>query len=75
MIDQSNIYSNVQKKVQDQTKQVNNTEKSDYLEYRYDAKEKGNGTYQEKQKNKKKNQDKKDGSVKMKQTSGFDMRI
>lgn len=75
MVDQSNILNNVQKKVQDQTKQVNSSEGTEYLEYRYDAKEKGNGSYRENKDRNKKQKSKEDGKVTIKQTSGFDMRI
>lgn len=75
MIDQSNIQVNVQKKVQDQNQQVNNADNAEYHEYRYDAKEKGNGSYQENKNRNKKDKKKEDGTVIVKQSSGFDMRI
>lgn len=75
VIDQSNIQVNVQKKVQDQNKQVTNADDAEYHEYRYDAKEKGNGSYRENRNKNKKDKKKEDGTVVVKQTSGFDMRI
>ena len=75
MIDQSNIQVNVQKKVQDQNQQVNQADNAEYHEYRYDAKEKGNGSYQENKNRNKKDKKKEDGTVVLKQTTGFDMRI
>lgn len=74
-IDQSNIQVNVQKKVQDQNQQVNNADNAEYHEYRYDAKEKGNGSYQDNRNRNKKDKKKEDGTVVVKQSSGFDMRI
>lgn len=74
-LDQSNIYTNVQKKVQEQNKQVINPDNADYHEYRYDAKEKGNGTYQDNRKQKKKEEKEEDGTVTVKKPSGFDIRI
>lgn len=75
MIDQSNILVNVQKKAQDQNKQVTNVDGPEYHEYRYDAKEKGNGSYQENPNKNKKEKEKEDGTVTVKQTGGFDIRI
>ncbi len=75
MIDQSNILNNVQKKVQDQNQQVNQADGAEYLEYRYDAKEKGNGSYQNNRNKNKKEKKKSDGIVTEKKTGGFDMRI
>ena len=75
VLDQSNIYTNVQKKVQEQNKQVINPDNADYHEYRYDAKEKGNGTNQDKRKQKKKEEKEEDGTVTVKKPSGFDIRI
>ncbi len=75
MIDQSNIQVNVQKKVQDQNQQVNQADNAEYHEYRYDAKEKGNGSYQDNRKDNKKDKKKTDGVVVEKRTSGFDIRI
>lgn len=77
MLDQSNILQNVQKKAQDQNKLVTNADAVEYHEQRYDAKEKGNGSYQEdpnKNRKEKKKEDE-DGIVTKKQTGGFDIRI
>ncbi len=75
MIDQSNSLVNVQKKAQDQNQQVNQADNAEYHEYRYDAKEKGNGSYQDNRNKNKKNKKEEDGKVVVKQTTGFDMRI
>lgn len=75
MVDQSNIQVNVQKKADEQTKQVRNADNADFHEYRYDAKEKGNGAYQDNRKKGKKDNKKEDGKVVVKQSSGFDMKI
>lgn len=75
MIDQSNIQVNVQKKVQDQNQQVIQADNAEYHEYRYDAKEKGNGSYQDNRNKNKKDKKKTDGIVTEKKTGGFDMRI
>lgn len=74
MIDQSNIQVNIQKKAQEQNHQVTNAEKSEYLENRFDAKEQGNGAYQQ-NRNKKKKDEKPEEGIFKKATSGFDMRI
>ncbi len=75
MIDQSNSLVSVQKKAQDQNQQVNQADNAEYHEYRYDAKEKGNGSYQDNRNKNKKNKKEEDGKVVVKQTTGFDMRI
>lgn len=75
MIDQSNIQVSVQKKAQDQNQQVTQADNAEYHEYRYDAKEKGNGSYQDNRNKNKKNKKEEDGKVVIKQTAGFDMRI
>lgn len=75
LIDQSNIQVNVQKKTEEQTKQVNQADETEYYEYRYDAKEKGNGSYQDNRNKNKKDKKKEDGTVVKKQSVGFDMRI
>lgn len=75
MIDQSNIQISVQKKAHDQNQQVNQADNAEYHEYRYDAKEKGNGSYQDNRNKNKKDKKEEDGKVVIKQTAGFDMRI
>jgi len=75
MIDQSNILTNVQKKAQEQNQQVNHADNAEYHEYKYDAKEKGNGSYQDNRKKEQKEKKKKDGVVVEKRPSGFDIRI
>ncbi len=75
ILDQNHIQVNVQKKTDVQTKQVRNADNADYHEYRYDAKEKGNGSYQDNRKKDKNKNKKEDGKVVVKQSSGFDMKI
>lgn len=75
MLAQENIGVQVKKNVQEQSEQVKDAQRTEYNEYRYDAKEKGNGAYQQ---NKKKQKEKKtpvDGIVKERKQGGFDMRI
>jgi len=54
---------------------VNQADNVEYHEYRYDAKEKGNGSYQENKERNKKEKKKSDGTVTEKKTAGFDIRI
>lgn len=75
MIDQNNILVNVQKKAQEQNQQVNRADDAEYHEYKYDAKEKGNGSYQDNRKKEQKEKKKTDGVVVEKRPSGFDIRI
>lgn len=76
MIHQGNIANTMVKKNQEKSEQVNVAEKTENNEYRYDAKEKGSGSYQSNNGRQKKKDDKEsDGKVIMKQTGGFDMRV
>lgn len=64
-----------QKEVEHNTKQTVKTIKGENNEYRYDAKEKGNGTYEKKKKEQKKKQESsKEEKEKMK-LSSFDITI
>ena len=65
----------VNKKAQEQNKQVNHADDAEHHEYRYDAKEKGNGSYQDNRRRNKKEDKKEDGTFSRKKTSGFDIRI
>ena len=75
VLQQGNVANAVVKKAQEKREQVVNPEKTEYNEYRYDAKEKGNGSYPEQQKQKKKKEAQEDGKVVMKKPKGFDMRV
>jgi len=78
IIDQQNIQSGIQKSQERKMKEIVHANDSEEPEYRYDAKEKGNGEYQGKNKKRKKQQDGEDesGQVKKKGISkGFDIRI
>lgn len=46
VIDQSNISGQVQKEVEQKTKQVQDADKSDWHSKKFDAKEKGSGQYE-----------------------------
>ena len=54
VLQQGTVANAVVKKAQEKHEQVVNPEKTEYNEYRYDAKEKGNGSYPEEQKKKRK---------------------
>ncbi len=75
VLQQGNVANAVVKKSQEKREQVVNPEKTEYNEYRYDAKEQGNGTYRDNRKDKKKKEKQEDGKVVKKQPGGFDMRI
>lgn len=75
VLQQGNVANAVVKKAQEKHEQVVNSEKTEYNEYRYDAKEKGNGSYPEGQKQKKKKETREDGTVVVKKPKGFDMRV
>ena len=76
--DQSNIQIQIHHEVKQNSQQVTKFENSEKKENRYDAKEKGNGSYfnNQKKKQKKKEEEEEEGSVKVKATvSNFDMKI
>lgn len=74
-LQQGNVANALVKKTQEKHEQVVNPEKTEYNEFRYDAKEKGNGSYQGNSKKKDKKDKQEDGKVVKKQPRGFDMRI
>lgn len=74
-INQANLNQHSQKEIAHHQKKVTNAEDGVYYQRKYDAKEKGNGSYfsnQQKKKNKKKLENK--GNVKEK-SHGFDVSI
>lgn len=76
LVDQKNFQTQFSKEIDHHVKQVNTTDKSENKEYRYDAKEKGNGNFYDGQK-KKREQEKKEekDKVRVKNQGGFDIRI
>lgn len=76
-VDQQNIQTQFAREGEHKLKQVVHADDSNEPEYRYDAKEKGNSSYEQNQKKKKKQQ-KPDGQVTVKgkeMSGGFDIRI
>lgn len=73
---QQNIQIQQQKQEDGLTHQVQQAGEKENEGYRYDAKEKGNGTYEDNKKKKQKKEKKQDGKVVLKgQSSGFDIKI
>ncbi len=76
VVDQQNIQQQVVKEEQRLTKQVQHADDSNQPEYRYDAKEKGNGQYQQKQKKRDTKDKKKQDKVIVKNLTGsIDIKI
>jgi len=78
VVEQQNIQTQQVKQEHALTHKVARPEEKDNDNYRYDAKEKGKGTYQEQGRDRKKGQEEKkdDGKVVLKgQTSHFDIKI
>ena len=78
LVNQQNIQTQQVKQEQELTHKVAKPQEKDNEGYRYDAKEKGNGSYQGQQQKKKKNQKTSDveGKVILKsQTERFDIKI
>lgn len=75
-IDQQNIQHDVVKHEEKLTKEVHHADDSNQPEYRYDAKEKGKNQYQQGKKNKKRQQEKTEGKVVKKHSTGsIDIKI
>lgn len=76
MVDQTNIQRQFDQNVDNRLRQVNQGEQTENREKRFDAKEKGNGTYSgDGGKRRKKEEKEEDGKVVLKGRGGFDMKI
>lgn len=76
VVEQQNIQSNFVKDETKLAKQVNHADNADQEEYRYDAKEKGNSSYQESSgKQKKKKEQETDRVIVKNKSAGFDIKI
>lgn len=76
MIDQGNFQTQFQKNVEQKTQTVKQGDNADRQEKKFDAKEKGNGTYSRNGSQQKKKQEQTpDGKVVVKQQGGFDIKI
>lgn len=74
MIDQGNIYVQEQKKEQQRSRQVVHSDDTRFREERFDAKEKGHGSYQGNGGKNRKHQETNDKIV-LKPEGGFDVKI
>lgn len=76
-VEQQVLQAGQAKQEQAQSQKVVKAEEKKYEPYRYDAKERGNGKYENEQDKKKRNKmEQKDGKIVVKgQTSGFDIKI
>ncbi len=75
MMDQSNMQNAFQKEVLDKNVQVHQADDAENNAYNYDAKEKGNGQYNNNQKRKKKNAEQKKDKYIIKGQNHFDIKI
>lgn len=74
MVDQGNIYVQEQKKEQQKARQVVHSDDTRFREERFDAKEKGKGSYQG-DGGKHRKQQQEDGKVITKPEGGFDIKV
>lgn len=74
MLDQGNIFAQEVKQEQQKAKQVVHSENSQFKEERFDAKDKGHGSYQGDGGSHRKSE-KEDGHVVVKPEGGFDMKV
>lgn len=77
LIDQTNIQSQFNKEVEHNTKQVTKFNEAELKENRFDAKEKGKGSYfsQKREQKEKKDDDTQKDKVIIKSSSSFDVKI
>ena len=76
VVNQADIQRQFDQNVDTRLRQVNQSEQAENQEKRFDAKEKGNGTYSgDGGKRRKKAEKEEDGKVVLKGRSGFDMKI
>ncbi len=76
LVDQSNYQRQVDQKTEVKARQVQQSDRAENEEKRYDAKEKGNGTYSgDGGKRRKKEEKKEDGKVTIKGHNSFDIKI
>lgn len=73
--DQSNIVNHMNKEVENKTKQVHESDNTDWQKKKFDAKEKGNGQYEGGEGNKRQNKKQEDGKVLIKGQGSFDIKI
>ncbi|MBD5472341.1 MAG: hypothetical protein HDR20_05415 [Lachnospiraceae bacterium] len=75
-VDQTNIQRQFDQNVDIRLRQVNQSDQAENQQKRFDAKEKGNGTYSgDGGKRRKKEEKEEDGKVVLKGRGGFDMKI
>ena len=75
LVDQNNFQNTFHKQVENKSSQVRHADDADNNEYKYDAKEKGNGKYSNNKKQKKDKEKAPDGKVIIKGQSHFDIKI
>lgn len=76
MVDQSNFQNQFQQNIDQHLHQVRRGDESEFLNKRFDAKEKGNGSYEgDGGRNRKKKEEQDDGRVICKRQGGFDIKI
>jgi hypothetical protein len=76
LVDQNNIQTHLNKEIDHHQKKVRNADDSDNHKKKYDAKEKGKGTYFANKQNKKKKKEQNKNQNKMqKESHGFDISI
>lgn len=74
-LDQTNIWGNHIKELQQKQENVIKKEDADYNEQKYDAKDKGKNEYEGQRHNRQKEEKKEDGRVVIKQKAAFDVKI
>lgn len=76
MVDQTNIQRQFDQNVDNRLRQVNQSDQAENQQKRFDAKDKGNGTYSgDGGRRRKKEEKQEDGKVVLKGRGGFDMKI
>lgn len=75
IMQQSNLVQNMHREENIKTRQVNHSDNTEWMNKKFDAKEKSNSAYGENDKGKKRKKKEPDGIVKRKDRGGFDIKI
>lgn len=75
LMQQSGLVENMKKETEHKTKQVNKGDNAEWQQKKYDAKEKGNGSYEGNGGRKQQKKNEPDGQVVVKGRSSFDIKV
>ena len=74
-IDQSNLQQQFNKEIKDRPHQISQQENADFMNRKFDAKEKGDNQYSGENEKRRKQREEEDGKVIIKGQAGFDIKV